>query len=350
MLEWWHKVKQFLVKLLHFERRGRINRYVFPVAVTVLVFIFKIYTFNIFGIAGAFLSLTLIVILSSLYGGMGPGILATILAATANYFIFLRKDLGVYPSSQDLILTTIFLFEGFLISTIAEAYHEVDMQKDEFVGFLAHELKNPLSAIQGFAELALIKAKRKKDQKAVLYSSEVITQSERLAELINDLLDIRKIEIGKFTYQDMPFEFDGLIAEQLMHQRIISKRDIIFTGKTGKTISADRYRIGQVVNNLLTNALKYSPPECPIMVKARTAKGKIILSVKDQGIGVSMQDKDRIFSEFYRTTRTQKDKTEGLGLGLYISSQIVKNYHGRLWVKSKEGHGATFFMELPINY
>lgn len=349
MLKSWIKIRAVLVKIVHFEKRNRFKRYILPILLLLTGFSFKIYFNSILGEAGAFLLLTFIVTLSSWYGGLGPGLLATFIAAFANYFIFLSQDLPSHPLLGDILISAVFIFEGLIISVMSEARYESEMQKDEFISLAAHELKNPLSSVIGFSELIGLLSKKDKTGKILTYASEIKLQSERMVELINDMLDITKIEIGKFSYKDEPFVFDDLVKEIISHQKIIAKnRQIDYKGNSPNVIMGDRYRIGQVVTNLLTNALKYSPQKSKVIVKVKNQNEKIILSVKDFGIGISKSDQKEVFNRFYRTGKAQKNLAEGLGLGLFISSQIVKNYKGKLWVKSQENRGTTMFLELPV--
>lgn len=343
----WLKTKNLLINLVHFEKRNKADRYVSPLIIVLIGFLIKIYFNELLGEAGAFLLLTFLVTLSSWYGGLGPGLLATFISALANYFLFLNQDYPAHPVAGDLILTAIFILEGLIISAMSEARYESEIQKDEFVSLAAHELKNPLSSILGFAELINMFSK---NEKISTYASEIKLQTERMVELINDMLDITKIEIGKFSYKEEPFNVDKLVAEVVSHQKIIARnRAINLLGKAQKVMMGDRYRIGQVITNLVTNALKYSPIKSKVVVKLKSTSDKVLISIRDYGIGIARADQKEIFDRFYRTTKAQKNKAEGLGLGLFISSQIVKHYSGKLYVKSKENHGSTFVLELPIN-
>ena len=168
-------------------------------------------------------------------------------------------------------------------------------------------------------------------------------------ELIDDLLDVTKIEVGKFMYKKELFDFDELVVEIVNHQRIINKERVIsVSGRSNKIIRGDRYRIGQVITNLLTNAVKYSPEKSPIEVRIKRDRERIILAVKDYGIGIPRSEQRAVFNQFYRSRSTQKGKAEGLGLGLFISSQIIKHHRGKLGVKSSGSKGSVFFLEMPI--
>lgn len=295
--------------------------------------------------------LILVVTASSWYGGLGPGVLVTVLTGIISYLTFLRVDLPLHSEFEDFILTFIYMILGFFVSLISEARYEAEFQKDQFVALAAHEIKNPLAVIKGYIGLLQKKLKKSGKNKSFGYIREIDVQAERLLELINDLLDVSRIEIGRFLYKDELFDFDSLIRKIVSNQQIInSKREIIVSGKTRKIIKADGYRLGQVITNLLTNAIKYSPEQSPIKVRLKGKREGVILAVKDYGIGIPRPEQKAIFKHFYRSRRTQQGRVEGLGLGLFISSQIIKHYNGKLHVKSNGGKGSTFYLEMPKNY
>ncbi len=352
--EIWFKVKFYLMKLAYLKKRSRLRRYLLPIILVTIIFplitsLPKEYFQIINSQTISLLVLILIVTISSWYGGLSPGILATILTAFLSYFTLLREDLPYHPETGDLIIALLYLVIGLLISTISEARYEAEIQKDEFIGLAAHELKNPLAVIKGFAGLLDQHYKKLGNRKVVTFTEEIGSQSDKMLELINDLLDVNKIEVGKFVYEDELFDFDDLVKETVTHQRIINKgRTITLSGSSNVIIKADRYRIGQVIINLLTNALKYSPKKSPIEVKIKKSKKEVTVTVKDYGVGVPTHEQKKIFNEYYRTRHTLRGRTEGLGLGLFISRSIVNRHKGKIWVESKEGKGSTFHLTLPI--
>lgn len=161
-------------------------------------------------------------------------------------------------------------------------------------------------------------------------------------------MDVTQIEVGKFDYEEDLYNFDNVAAEAVGHQRVINpERKIILTGQTKSILRGDKYRVGQVITNLLINALKYSPKDAPVKVRIKKNREAVILSVTDFGIGIPKGETKSIFREFYRTGTPQKDKAKGTGLGLFISSKIVKHHNGKICVKSDGVSGSVFFMELP---
>lgn len=350
MEEIWDRTKRVLVHLTHFQKRNKIKRYGVPIFLVILIFFIKHYLHPILGYNAAFLLSSFIVAASSWYGGFGPGMFATVLSLPVIYFLYLSNDRVYHPFIGDLVLLGIFTIEGIVISLVSEARYEMENQKDEFISFMSHELKNPLAIIKGYAQFTVQSAKNNRFEKVRVLAEEINNQSDRILELINDLLDITKIEIGKFTYQKDIFNIDELAKEVVAHQKIVlPNRNIKIVSHTHKAISADKYRIRQVIVNLLTNALKYSPETKKVTLKLKSQKKSVLISVRDFGIGISKNEQTQIFDRFYRTKNIQKKRSEGLGLGLYITNQIVKHHHGKIWVESKMGKGSEFFVSLPVN-
>lgn len=350
MQELWFRWKVFSSVLTHFKKQGRVKRYFLPLLLTLLIIIPKVLFYDYWGNTSAFLLLTLVVTLSSWFGGMGPGLLATILAAISNIIFFMVKDPQYFLS--DFLLTTIFISEGVFISTISEARSELEEQKDEFIGFAAHELKNPLATVKGYAGLLAGHAKKNSDRKTQQFSEEINAQTNILLELINDLLDVTKIEIGKFFYKKEYFCLGDLVKEVVENQRIINKnRTIELKGSSSKIVFGDSYRIGQVIVNLVTNALKYSGSRDKIRLKIKNCSSKeVMVLVKDFGVGIAKTEQQRIFQRFYRTPEAVRGKSQGLGLGLFICQKIIAEHQGKIWVKSKEHKGSTFYFSLPVTH
>lgn len=350
MEELWGQTKVFLARMARFKRRKRIKRYGFPILLVGLVFLLKTYYGNFLGDNSAFLFVSFVVAVSSWYGGLGPGIFATILSGILTYRFFLLADISSHPIWGDFTVLTIFFIEGLMISIVSEARFQMEDKKDEFIGFVAHELKNPLAALKGFSSLLTMHAIKNKDEKAVVYGQKITFQADKILELTNDLLDITKMEVGRLTYSDSSFNMKDVVKESIFHQQLIVKNRLIeFHGTSNHFIYADKYRIGQVITNLLTNALKYSPESKKILVTLKDTPRGILLTVRDYGIGIGESDQKKIFDRFYRAGGVERSSSDGLGLGLYISSQIVNRHNGKLWVRSKAGKGTTFYLALPFN-
>ncbi len=224
----------------------------------------------------------------------------------------------------------------------------LDQRRDEMIAMIGHELRTPLTSIKGFTELLEKRAKTLKDQKILDYAFLMHIQTERLIQLVRDIMDTSKIRTGKLVLSKVPFDLNGLLTETVKSLQPLTKKHTIARKTSGRlVIFADRGRINQVITNLLTNAIKYSPGKSKIIVTIRQTDDKVIVSVQDFGIGINPNQKERIFDPFYQGSN-RLELGRGLGPGLYISSQIVRLHHGRIWVESVVGKGSTFYFSLPL--
>ncbi len=225
---------------------------------------------------------------------------------------------------------------------------KLERRKDEFISIASHELKTPLTSIKAFTQLLQRHSKDKRDDKAANYLIRMDGQLERLTKLVTDLLDVTKIREGKLLLNKEIFAFDQLVAEIIDDVRMISPAyQIIKTGASHMNILADKFRISQVITNLLNNAIKYSRSGDKITVTLSADNHQAVLSVKDQGIGISKDSQEEIFKKFYRVDSPRNRSYPGLGLGLYISSEIILRHRGKIWVSSQEEKGSTFSISLP---
>jgi signal transduction histidine kinase len=174
-------------------------------------------------------------------------------------------------------------------------------------------------------------------------------QLNRLTGLIGDVLDVTKIQSGKMTFKPVEFDFDASVEEIVEEMQYISSKHKIVCQLNSKTVVfADKERIGQVITNFLSNAIKYSTDDGDIDVETFIEHDELVLSVKDYGIGISAEMQHLVFDQFYRVDGNLQHTYPGLGLGLYISAEIIKSEGGRIWVESKAGKGATFSFALKV--
>ena len=231
---------------------------------------------------------------------------------------------------------------------ITEQKH-LQQQKDDFIAIASHELKTPVTSIKAYTQVVEKMLQRKGETKEAAMIGKMDAQINRLTSLIGDLLDVTKINSGKLQFNDQEFDFNSLVDELLEDlQRTTLKHTI--EKKIGATaiVFGDRDRIGQVITNLITNAIKYSPDANKIIVHSRPKNGEITLCVEDFGIGIAKENIDKVFEQFYRVSGEMQHTFPGLGLGLYISSEIIKREGGRIWVTSEQGRGSTFCFALPL--
>ena len=219
-------------------------------------------------------------------------------------------------------------------------------RKDEFIGIASHELKTPLTSVKGFLELL---NSSELGQQNKLFVQKALNSANKLQDLIYDLLDVSKIQAGQLQLEIMGFDIDKLMDECIHEAQVSTTIHNIIKegGMANSIIFADRNRIEQVVINLLSNAIKYSPKGGNIIVHTTRTGSKIIVSVKDFGIGLPQSELEKIFDRFYRSNQKESGAS-GFGLGLYICAQIIKRHNGRIWVQSEAGNGSTFYFELPI--
>jgi len=235
-----------------------------------------------------------------------------------------------------------------IISDITQQ-KELERQKDDFLSMASHELKTPITSLKMFIDLQRQQLEEKNSQKAKYFNERIGDQANRLKELTNDLLDVSRIQTNKFRFNSEEFDIASVIHDTVEGLQGTTKgHEIFIKGAKNQQVRADRYRIYQVLVNLLSNAIKYSSAGKKILVEAKRDKDEIIVSVQDFGIGISKTQQEKIFERLYQVTDTQEKTFPGLGLGLYISKQIIERHKGKIWVKSTKGKGSTFFFSLPL--
>jgi PAS domain S-box-containing protein len=239
------------------------------------------------------------------------------------------------------------IIKWFGITTDIHEQKRAENQKDEFLSIASHELKTPLTSVKAFMQLAL--RSTLPEQKAYGFISKSSAQLVRLESLINDLLDVSKINAGKMIYNIEPFEFSEALAETVEGIQQSSTTHHIAIERNDKVMyEGDRLRIEQVISNLLANAIKYSPDRDRIIIRSELQQNNLIVSVQDFGIGIEPENLTKLFDRYYRVDNTSM-RFQGLGLGLFISSEIIKRHNGSFWIESKPGEGSTFFFLLPVN-
>jgi PAS domain S-box-containing protein len=226
----------------------------------------------------------------------------------------------------------------------------LEHQKDEFIGIASHELKTPVTSIKAYTQILEEKFTKEKDKESAGLLHKLNVQMDRLSILISDLLDFTRIEGGKLKFRQEDFNVNDLIkeiAEEI--QRTTDKHNIIAENGKPILINADRYRTGQVLTNLISNAVKYSPDGKKIVVKSKVDKDNIIVSVQDFGIGIEQDLLNKVFDRFFRVSHSSLNTFPGLGLGLYIAAEFIKRQGGKIWATSNPGKGSTFSFSLPLN-
>jgi PAS domain S-box-containing protein len=226
---------------------------------------------------------------------------------------------------------------------------EIERRKDDFISIASHELKTPVTSLKGFAQVLQRRLKRQDDEESLRFLAIMDKQLNKLTKLINDLLDISKMRQGKLDYREDPFDLDALSQEIVENlQAGTSTHQLLIEGRTAVQVFGDRDRIGQVLINLLTNAIKYSPKADTVIVRVSKDQENAIVSVQDFGIGIAAAHHKQIFERFYQVTDPEEKTYPGLGTGLYICAAIIKRHHGQIWVESRKDQGSTFSFTLPL--
>ncbi len=224
---------------------------------------------------------------------------------------------------------------------------QLENRKDEFINLASHELKTPITSLKLYMDVLEKQIRNTNEKKSVKIVSELQEQIDRLGTLVIDLLDVSRIQTGKLAINTTDFRLDSMIEDALeVLKRTTAKHKLILK-KTPATVTADRYRTYQVMTNLVTNAIKYSPAGGDIIISVKKEKNYALVSVQDFGIGIEKDQQDKIFDRLYQV-EGKSSTYPGLGLGLYISKQIVKRNKGKMWVESETGKGSTFYFTLPL--
>jgi PAS domain S-box-containing protein len=227
------------------------------------------------------------------------------------------------------------------------ARKHAELLKDELVSTVSHELRTPLTSLRGFAELMLSRSFPEEKQRQFL--SIIHQEATRLTNLINDFLDLQRMESGRQVYEFTTTPLTPLVRDALSVFINAPGKHAFFLDLTDDLplVRVDADRIRQVLTNLLSNAVKYSPQGGPISVGARHDGSQATVWVADHGLGIPQDVQPQLFSKFFRVNNQETRSIGGTGLGLALVKEVVEAHDGRVWVKSTEGQGSTFFFSLP---
>jgi len=258
--------------------------------------------------------------------------------------------LRTFASQSALAIENARLFSE--IEDKSRQLEEANQHKSEFLASVSHELRTPLNAIIGFSEVMLERLFGEVNEKQEEYLNDILSSGRHLLSLINDILDLAKIEAGRMELElgafDVPQAIDNtlmLVRERAMRRGITLERSV--EPRLGE-INGDERKVKQVLLNLLSNAVKFTPEGGRIEVRAVVADGTVEISVSDTGVGIAPEDHEAVFEEFRQVGSDYARRHEGTGLGLALARRFVELHGGRIWVKSQVGQGSTFTFAIPM--
>src|SRR5207247_5189189 len=273
----------------------------------------------------------------------------------------LRKESGKF-SDEILNLLQTFATQSALAIQNARLFREIEVKsreleaanrhKSEFLANVSHELRTPLNAIIGFSEVLGERMFGELNEKQAEYTEDILSSGRHLLSLINDILDLSKIEAGRMELELRKFDLPSAVENALIlvreratrHgiklERAIDERLGDFTG--------DERKVKQILVNLLSNSVKFTPEGGKIHVNASLNNGSVIISIADTGIGIAKEDQEAIFEEFRQVGTNYAQKREGTGLGLTLTRKFVEMHGGKIWVESEPGKGSTFTFTLAV--
>ena len=229
----------------------------------------------------------------------------------------------------------------------------IERMKTEFVSLAAHQLRTPLSAIKWTLRMLLDGDLGKITEEQKDFIEKTYKSNERMITLINDLLDVTRIEEGRYLYKPVLADVEPIVQFVTnSYQEEIKKKKIRFEFKKPEEglpkIKLDVEKIRLAIDNLIENAIRYTPAYGKVMVSLEHKKGGIEFSVKDTGVGIPKDQQGRIFTKFFRAANVMRMATEGTGLGLFITKNIIEAHGGKIWFESEEGKGTTFYFAIPV--
>jgi len=224
-----------------------------------------------------------------------------------------------------------------------------EQRKNDFVAIVSHELKTPLTSITGYIQLMLLKLRKEGNEQHLDILGKAENQAKKMAAMIQDFLNLAKMEDGKIRMNYAAFDLKPLVEEIVADTQFKSPNHYICISIDDQiNIRADRDKIGQVLINLLSNAIKYSPKGGNISITAKIKAQKVTIAVKDKGLGINIADQKRLCDRFYRVNNDLSKSVSGFGIGLYLVSEILRYHQSKIMVESKEGFGSNFSFSLPL--
>jgi two-component system, chemotaxis family, CheB/CheR fusion protein len=227
---------------------------------------------------------------------------------------------------------------------------KLEQQKDELISVASHELKTPVTSIMAYTQILQDRFEKINEPENSKLMQKLNAQVGRLNTLIKDLLDTTNVAEGRLPLHKTEFDLNNVISDRVEEfQHLSARHKLIFNSDGIRKVNADKDRIEQVLNNLISNAIKYSPNGGEIIISSETEKNSVKVTIQDVGIGIPDDLKDKVFERFFRVSNPQVETYPGMGLGLYISAGIIHRHGGTISSISKLGEGSIFYFTLPLN-
>lgn len=236
------------------------------------------------------------------------------------------------------------------VSTIDDVTQEkqLEQKKDNFINMASHELKTPVTSIKVYLELLKTHAVVKSDAGTQKIINSIENQTKRLQELVEDLLDVTRTQTGKLRIHKEVFWLNKLVTETVSDLQNSQYQKIMIKKNQKIQIKGDRFRLSQVLSNLITNAMKYSPQDKSVHVMLEVKGKRAVVTVQDFGQGIPVKHQKKIFERLYQLDPSPTNAFPGIGMGLFISKEIIRQHQGRIWVKSQVGQGSAFSFSVPL--
>lgn len=254
----------------------------------------------------------------------------------------------------DYILTPVFNARGE-VEAVAGTTRDIsdikenEQRKNDFISMVSHELKTPLTSVISYVQISQKRAAQSHDSVAAGMLERAGKQLNKMTRMINGFLNVSRLESGRIQIDHKPFDLAVLMKE--VEEETVStifSHAFVFEPTVETVVNADRDKISQVFNNLISNAVKYSPAGSTVNIACKTIGDSVQVSVSDQGMGIDKTDLPRLFERYYRVKDAEANHISGFGIGLYLCSEIVKRHGGEIWVESENGKGSTFYFTLPL--
>ena len=282
-------------------------------------------------------------------------VLGLILISAMNGVYHITKFINnpEFVAISEFVVVVVILIIGKLVINQVEQMAKLNKMKNEFISVASHQLRTPLSAMRWQAELLLAKMSEGLSDKQKEKISNIDMLSLRMTRLVNDLLDVAKIDQGRLNIIikeiDIAECLTGILKEIIIPLASAKEIKVIFEDKKDlPLVMADSDKMKLVFENLLSNAVKYTLNEGKIEITYRKENEFVVFDIKDNGVGIPYSQQDQVFSKFFRSSNVVRYQTEGTGLGLYIAKNIIEQTGGKLWFESEENVGTTFSFTIPL--